>query len=250
MVPTAVPVLRRPATVAAAALGVLTLLYLVWALLLGAEPRWDLAVFALLPAGAAGLTLAGGRWAAPVPAVLAVAILSYVGAEAAFNLARPGDAGPFVWTLALLGVLGIALAASIFVAVGRRTAHPAALAAGSVVLGAGLAAAVLVAGPQPALEDDYSPAELAALPRVQAQDTRFAPARLTARAGRPVELVLVNTGAAPHDLVIDDLGVDRVVPSGRSTVVRFTPRTAGSYLYYCSVGDHLERGMAGRLEVR
>jgi plastocyanin len=136
------------------------------------------------------------------------------------------------------------------VALGRGAAGPAVLAGGGLALGAGLAAAVLVAGPQPALEDDYSPAGLAALPRMDAEDTRFSRARLTARAGRPVELVLVNTGAAPHDLVIDELGVSRAVPSGRSTVVRFTPRAPGTYLYYCSVGDHLEQGMAGRLEVR
>jgi uncharacterized cupredoxin-like copper-binding protein len=86
------------------------------------------------------------------------------------------------------------------------------------------------------------------------------PDRITAKAGQPVTLNLVNEeGFFPtHDLVIQapeagiDIKVD--VPAGKRVSVSFTPTKPGSYEMYCSkqppfLASHREKGMHGTLEV-
>ena len=53
-----------------------------------------------------------------------------------------------------------------------------------------------------------------------------------------------------HDWVIDEFGVatDRIRAGGFATVT-FVADQAGTFEYYCSVGDHRERGMVGTLIV-
>ncbi|MEV2276942.1 cupredoxin domain-containing protein [Nocardiopsis sp. NPDC049922] len=66
-----------------------------------------------------------------------------------------------------------------------------------------------------------------------------------------VRIDFENAGRAPHDLVIEELGDRRVIPvtePGRtaSGTVTLGP---GTYTFYCSVGDHRDRGMEATVTV-
>ena len=91
--------------------------------------------------------------------------------------------------------------------------------------------------------------------RVVAHSYWFEPNRIVVRAGMPVELALKNAAfMVPHNFtctapetdvtVSQDLGMFR----GAKTV-RFTPTTPGEYRFFCHVGKHAKKGMAGTLVV-
>ncbi len=91
--------------------------------------------------------------------------------------------------------------------------------------------------------------ELAAV-TVEMAEFKFAPASMTVKKGETVKLLLKNSGKMPHDFVIDELDVkSKVVSPGAEDSVEFTPDTAGTYEYYCSVGQHRANGMVGTLTV-
>jgi len=69
------------------------------------------------------------------------------------------------------------------------------------------------------------------------------------RKGERVRLTINNVGGT-HDLVIDELGVKtNRIETGEKASVEFTAGRAGSFVYYCSVGDHRLRGQWGTLIV-
>jgi nitrite reductase (NO-forming) len=61
---------------------------------------------------------------------------------------------------------------------------------------------------------------------------------------------LVSEGAAEHDFVVDELGVDVTVAPGETTQVTIPEdAAAGEYEFYCSVPGHAAAGMVGTLVV-
>jgi len=75
---------------------------------------------------------------------------------------------------------------------------------------------------------------------------------LSADAG-PVEIVMTNPSQTPHNVVVEGNGIEEqkgpvVEKGGRSTVS--ADLEAGTYEFYCSVGQHREAGMEGTLTVR
>jgi uncharacterized cupredoxin-like copper-binding protein len=81
----------------------------------------------------------------------------------------------------------------------------------------------------------------------------FVPAALTVKAGRPIELTLVNDGALGHDFALTE-GVSSPFkldsPAGQTTHGTFTVERAGTYSFVCSVPGHAPLGMRGRLVVQ
>lgn len=66
------------------------------------------------------------------------------------------------------------------------------------------------------------------------------------------DTVTINFTSAEgfHDIVIDEFNVaSEKVTAGDSTSVTFVADTAGTYEYYCSVGNHRAQGMVGTLVV-
>ncbi|WP_053618712.1 cupredoxin domain-containing protein [Nocardiopsis sp. NRRL B-16309] len=60
------------------------------------------------------------------------------------------------------------------------------------------------------------------------------------------EITLENTGTMPHDLVLEELGDEVVIPEtapGEQATGTVSLLQRGEYTFYCSVGDHRERGM-------
>ena len=79
---------------------------------------------------------------------------------------------------------------------------------------------------------------------------KFSPATMAVNKGDTVKIVFKNSGGM-HDFVIDKLGVETpVVQSGKEVSVEFVANKAGSFEYYCSVGNHRQQGMVGTLTVK
>jgi plastocyanin len=90
-------------------------------------------------------------------------------------------------------------------------------------------------------------------------DYAFSPAHIEVAAGTPVILTLTNKDViTPHNFTLQNtqagLDIDTDVGAGRSVVVEFTPRVAGTYRFHCNkklpfMKSHLARGMEGTLTV-
>lgn len=83
---------------------------------------------------------------------------------------------------------------------------------------------------------------------VEGDEYAFAPTSLTFSSGERVRLTFNNVGRFSHNLTVEGLGVaTKTIPGGQSDTVEFTVEEAGSYTYYCSVGNHRAQGMEGDL---
>ena len=247
--------LPRPAgsaarSVCALALVLLALGQLVGYLVLTAEPNPGIAATAVLPLAAAAAVLLVPGALGPVAALAVVAtIVATRTVELPFDLARPGQDGPFAFAVAQLVACGVAAATAARLLLpadrGRTVALPvvAGLAGAALVV-----AALLVLAPQEDLTGGLTDEELAALAQVSMVDYRFEPAQLRVAAGEPFAVTFTNDGARPHSFAVAALDLDVLVPSGRSrtVVVRLD---AGTYDFVCSVGDHEQEGMEGRVVV-
>ncbi len=78
----------------------------------------------------------------------------------------------------------------------------------------------------------------------------FVPNKITVNKGDEVTFVVTNAGGI-HDLHIDELGVNTpVVKSGEAAMATFTASKSGSFVYYCALPEHREKGMWGTLVVQ
>lgn len=67
--------------------------------------------------------------------------------------------------------------------------------------------------------------------------------------GDTVTITLTNSGGL-HDWVLDEFSAaTERIGEGDTTTVTFVADKAGTYEYYCSVGNHRDRGMTGTLVV-
>lgn len=77
----------------------------------------------------------------------------------------------------------------------------------------------------------------------------FVPNKITVHVGDQVTFVMTNVGGV-HNLVIDELSVHApIIKTGEAESVTFTASKAGTYVYYCSVTGHKDKGMWGTLLV-
>lgn len=78
----------------------------------------------------------------------------------------------------------------------------------------------------------------------------FVPNKITVNKGDTVTLVMTNAGGF-HNINIDEFNVkSQTVTTGNATVVTFVANKTGSFVYYCSVPTHRQRGMWGTLTVQ
>lgn len=69
--------------------------------------------------------------------------------------------------------------------------------------------------------------------------------------GEKVKLIFRDTGKMKHNLVIDELEVStKTVGAGKEDTVIFTASKAGDFEFYCSVGNHRQLGMEGRVTIK
>ncbi len=75
----------------------------------------------------------------------------------------------------------------------------------------------------------------------------FEPAAITAKKGETITINFENSGM--HTFVIDELGVNVDLKGKKQGSIIFTPDKAGTFEFYCDVGDHRAAGMKGTLTV-
>jgi len=145
-----------------------------------------------------------------------------------------------------------------------------------------LLALLLIAAPRPSRPHGvhehhvHSPGHLQVLAstqdpvviRIEMTEFAFHPAVVRLPRGRMVRLTFVNRGSIAHQFEADDLrrrpvtvidqavrvespGLDllRLQPGG-SASLQFLPRTAGRFVFACTIEGHREAGMTGLLLVR
>lgn len=115
--------------------------------------------------------------------------------------------------------------------------------------------------PEPVLSQTSTPpvaAERVIEYTISMRDYRFQPNELTAVAGYPVVLTLINPERiTPHNFTLETGAAEPVtvdIGAGETKTVRFTPNTPGTYTFYCKskllwFKSHREHGMEGTLTV-
>lgn len=84
---------------------------------------------------------------------------------------------------------------------------------------------------------------------VSGENFKFTPSTMTVERGDTVRITFNNVGGT-HDLRVDGYEVGtKVIQGGTSETFEFVANEAGSFEYYCSVGQHRQMGMVGTLTV-
>src|SRR3989344_1243435 len=85
---------------------------------------------------------------------------------------------------------------------------------------------------------------------IEADEFSYSTEEISVKKGEKIKLTLVNNGNMPHDFVVEDMNVSTSLAGpGKSVSVEFTINEAGTYTFYCSVGNHRGLGLEGTLEV-
>lgn len=78
----------------------------------------------------------------------------------------------------------------------------------------------------------------------------FSPSSISVKAGDQVKIVFQNIGRAPHNLIIEDLGIGtKTIGGEQADIIEFIAPSTGIYTFFCSVGAHRAAGMEGSLKV-
>lgn len=85
---------------------------------------------------------------------------------------------------------------------------------------------------------------------VENKGMTFIPNKLEVNKGDTVKVTFKNTGGF-HDWVLDEFDAQtKQIGAGKEDTVEFVANKAGSFEYYCSVGNHRQMGMKGTLTVK
>lgn len=85
---------------------------------------------------------------------------------------------------------------------------------------------------------------------VTGQNFSFSPASMTVKKGDTVKITFKNSGGM-HDWKIDEFSAGtKVLQVGQQETIQFVADKAGTFEYYCSVGQHRAMGMKGSLIVQ
>jgi nitrite reductase (NO-forming) len=85
---------------------------------------------------------------------------------------------------------------------------------------------------------------------VKGQNYSFTPNQITVKKGDTVKVTFMNTGGF-HDFILDEFNVKtKTIKDGESDTVQFVADKAGTFEFYCGVGQHRQMGMKGNLIVQ
>ncbi len=85
---------------------------------------------------------------------------------------------------------------------------------------------------------------------MEASEFRFSPSTLRVAEGEIVRFSVKNTGEIPHEFELKALGVEVIIPQGKSVALTVRPLKAGVYNLVCDLPGHLKAGMEGELIVK
>ncbi len=100
------------------------------------------------------------------------------------------------------------------------------------------------------MEGEITVTEATAILTLEAYEFGFEPAELTIATGATLELF--STGEFPHNFIIEGYEDEKVdFPEDGSTVEWSVPDSipAGTYTFYCGVGNHRAQGMEGQITI-
>ena len=85
---------------------------------------------------------------------------------------------------------------------------------------------------------------------VDGKNYAFTPSSITVHQGDTVKISFKDDEGF-HNLVVDGYDVKtETIKAGNISSVQFVADKAGTFAYYCSVGNHREKGMEGKLIVQ
>lgn len=77
----------------------------------------------------------------------------------------------------------------------------------------------------------------------------FKPNELKVKLGQTVKIEFTNSSGM-HDFVLDEFNVNtKVIGAGKTETFEFVADKLGEFEFYCSVGNHRQQGMVGKLVV-
>lgn len=84
---------------------------------------------------------------------------------------------------------------------------------------------------------------------VSGNQYRFSPDTITVKKGQAIRIALTSVDM-PHNFAVDEFNVKGVIVSpGQTGNTDFTATKTGTFEFYCSVGNHRQKGMVGKLIV-
>lgn len=84
---------------------------------------------------------------------------------------------------------------------------------------------------------------------VEASNYKFSPSEVKVKKGDTIKLLFKSSGGI-HDFVVDEFEVaTNQLNDEEEEEVEFVAEKAGTFEYYCSVGNHRKMGMVGKLVV-
>lgn len=111
---------------------------------------------------------------------------------------------------------------------------------------------VVPSSPPPSAANPSGVVSNAAVPKVvnlSAKNFVYSAAEIRVKEGERVRVIFASTQGY-HDWVVDEFSVaTKRVNEGQTAEVEFVADKKGSFVYYCSVGNHRELGMTGTLIV-
>lgn len=85
---------------------------------------------------------------------------------------------------------------------------------------------------------------------VSGSEFSFSPSSISVAVGERVKIIFRNDGRAPHNLIVEGLGVGiRTIGGGQTDIIEFTAPASGTYTFICSVPGHRAAGMEGSLKI-
>ncbi|MBI4213243.1 MAG: cupredoxin domain-containing protein [Chloroflexi bacterium] len=88
---------------------------------------------------------------------------------------------------------------------------------------------------------------------VKLSEFEIKPSGVSAVAGKPFTLTLINDGRVRHNLRLESTVTDIPLPvalaPGEKATVTFIPKTAGTFTYWCGIPGHERAGMVGTLTI-
>jgi plastocyanin len=198
-----------------------------------------------------------GAWAWLTGAVLGTLLLiMLMGFGAAFALGHPESFLDFAPSVLIVVGLAMGVTGAVIALIQRRrgTARTVATVterrAISMIVAA-LAVVALISGALTLTGRTTVAADVRAeAVALQMKDFSFNPARLQAKSGETVRLVITNAGTTLHTFTIRELGVNANIAPGNEALVEFQAPSAGTYTWICVPHATGDGGMSGMLVVK
>ncbi len=86
---------------------------------------------------------------------------------------------------------------------------------------------------------------------MEASEFKFVPNEIRVKKGETVKITMKNTGRMQHNWMVEGLGGSSIdtTSAGQTGAITITPSQKGTFTTYCSVGNHRQQGMVGKLIV-